>query len=73
MAVPLFQPDRGGMEELRQPASMHKATVTILGTPSSPEPRQENAWLGRVIQRALCVPQASLSPSVESEEHHIHG
>lgn len=72
MAVPLFQAGRGGMEELRQPASIHKPTVTVLVTPLSPEPRQENAWLGPVMQRASCVPQASLSPSVESEEQHIH-
>lgn len=72
MAVPLFQAGRGGMEELRQPVSTHKATVTVLGTPWSPEPRQENAWLGPVMQRASCDPQASLSPSVDSEEQHIH-
>lgn len=47
---PFPQTGRGGAEELRQPASLHKAIVTIPNT-HSPEPSQENAWPGLDIQR----------------------
>lgn len=38
MTVPPFQSGRAGVEELRQLASMYKATVTILGYPTIQSP-----------------------------------
>lgn len=69
---PFSQTGRGGAEELRQPASMHKAIVTIPNT-HSPEPSQENAWPGLDIQREPRVsPKWASALSAESEEQQIH-